>query len=78
MDVLRDSVDTAVTLGLFPSREEASAAHLFNSKVEKIPLSAFQRVENFNPARAGTPTFAPSSFTRKKFKPAPRWTPFGS
>ena len=51
MDVLRDSVDTAVTLGLFRSREEAAGAHLFNSKKEKIPLGAFQRVENFNPAR---------------------------
>jgi hypothetical protein len=51
MDVLRDSVETAVSLKLFQTREEASAAHIFNSKLMKLPLSAFQRVDNFNPGR---------------------------
>lgn len=51
MDVLRDSVETAVTLKMFKTREEASVAHIYNSKVVKLPLSAFARVENFNPER---------------------------
>ena len=51
MQSLRDSVATSVSMNLFETRERASMAHIFNSKVLEIPLSTFTDVDNFNPDR---------------------------
>ena len=50
ISVMRDSVETSVNLKLFRNTEEATSAHLFNSKLVKIPMSLFvgKGVENFN------------------------------
>jgi len=49
--VLRDSIETSISLGLFKTKKESSVAHIFNSKLVKLPLSRFNNVENFNPDR---------------------------
>jgi hypothetical protein len=51
---LRDSVATSVSMKLFETREHASMAHIFNSKVLEIPLSTFTDVDKFNPDRLQT------------------------
>jgi hypothetical protein len=54
MDYVKDSVLTSVNLQLFKNIEEASIAHIFKSKLIKIPLTIFNNVENFNPNRLQT------------------------
>ena len=54
VSVLQDSIDTAVSMKIFKNREEASMAHIFKSKLDKIPLSIFKdtnKVGNFDPDR---------------------------
>lgn len=51
VSVLRDSIDTSVSMKIFQNREEASLAHIFRSKLDKIPLSIFKDVDNFDPNR---------------------------
>jgi hypothetical protein len=51
VSVLRDSIDTSVSMKIFQNREEASLAHIFRSKLDKIPLSIFKDVNNFDPNR---------------------------
>ena len=57
ISVLQDSIDTSVSMNIFKNREEASLAHVFQSKLDKIPLSIFSNIEdtnkvdNFNPYR---------------------------
>jgi len=36
---------------IFKNRKDASMAHIFKSKLVKIPLSEFTDVDNFNPER---------------------------
>lgn len=57
---LQDSIDTSVSMNIFKNREEASLAHVFQSKLDKIPLSIFEdiediedtnKVDNFDPNR---------------------------
>ena len=49
--VLQDSIDTSICMKLFKNRKEASEAHIFHSTLTKVPLSAFTKVDNFNPER---------------------------
>ena len=49
--VIIDSVETSVSMKLFKNKEDASLAHIFKSKLMKVPLSIFTNVENFNPDR---------------------------
>jgi hypothetical protein len=49
--VIIDSVETSVSMKLFKNKEDASLAHIFKSKLVKVPLSIFTNVENFNPDR---------------------------
>ena len=49
VSVIIDSVETSINLKLFKNREESTLAHIFKSKLEKIPLSLFKNVDNFNP-----------------------------
>jgi hypothetical protein len=51
VDVLRDSVETSVAMKLFKNVEEAMKAHIFKSKLVKVPLGMFKNVDNFNPNR---------------------------
>ena len=45
---LQDSIDTSVSINIFKNREEASLAHVFQSKLDKIPLSIFSNIEDTN------------------------------
>ena len=51
ISVIKDSVLTSVNLKIFKNEQDASFAHIFKSKLVKIPLSTFKNVDNFNPAR---------------------------
>jgi hypothetical protein len=51
INFLQDSIDTSVSMKIFKNREDASIAHIFKSKLIKIPLSTFADVDNFSPGR---------------------------
>lgn len=51
INFLQDSIDTSVSMKIFKNREDASIAHIFKSKLVKIPLATFADVDNFNPER---------------------------
>ena len=51
INFLQDSVDTSVSMKIFKNREDASVAHIFKSKLVKLPLSLFTDVDNFDPTR---------------------------
>jgi hypothetical protein len=52
IDVLRDSISTSVNaLKIFKNKEDSSMAHIYKSKLVKIPLSTFTNVDNFFPGR---------------------------
>ena len=52
IDVLQDSISTSVNaLKIFKNKEDSSMAHIYKSKLVKIPLSTFTNVDNFNPER---------------------------
>jgi hypothetical protein len=48
---VKDSIETSVFIKIFNNKEDASYAHIFKSKLCKIPLSIFKNVNNFNPDR---------------------------
>ena len=49
--VLRDSIETSVSMELFKTKEEATIKHIFNSKLVSLPLSKCKNLNNFNPER---------------------------
>ncbi len=49
VDIIRDSIETSITLKLFSSIEEASMAHLFSSHLVKFPREEWFLLNNFNP-----------------------------
>jgi hypothetical protein len=49
--VLRDSVETSVNMKFFKTIEQSLYAHIYKSKLVKIPLSKFKNINNFNPNR---------------------------
>jgi hypothetical protein len=51
IDFLKDSIITSVSMKIFKNVEDASVAHIFKSKLVKLPLSVFTNVDNFNPDR---------------------------
>jgi hypothetical protein len=52
IQILKDSISTSVNMKLFTSIDKASHAHIFNSKLEKFPLSKCnEELLNFNPQR---------------------------
>jgi hypothetical protein len=51
ISVLQDSIDTSVSMKIFKNREEATMAHIFQSKLDKIPLFIFKDIDNFDPNR---------------------------
>ncbi len=51
MDCIQDSIATSLTLQLFSDLHEASFAHIFQSKMVKLPISMFENVDNFDSVR---------------------------
>ena len=51
IQVLRDSIETSISIKLFKSKEEAAIKHIFYSKFVYFPLSKCKRLNNFNPDR---------------------------
>jgi len=51
MEYLKDSINTSVTIQLFKNKKDATYAHIFKSNLEKVPISIFKNVDNFNPER---------------------------
>ena len=73
ISVLQDSIDTAISMKIFKNREDASLAHIFQSKLNKIHLSIFKdtnKVDNFDPNRLQT--------TAEEAYPLPNGRPRGS
>jgi hypothetical protein len=48
---MKDSVETSVSIKLFPSLKTASYYHIFNSKLCRFPIVKCRELNNFNPAR---------------------------
>jgi len=48
---LQDSIDTSIEIKIFKTREEASIAHIFHSKLVKLHISFFNNVDNFDSNR---------------------------
>ena len=51
INILQDSIDTSISMKLFNNRVNASHAHMFKSKLVKLPLSIFKNVDNFDAER---------------------------
>ena len=53
INILQHSIDTSISMKIFKNKEEASVAHIFKSKLVKIPLSIFKNneVNNFDSIR---------------------------
>ena len=51
ISVVIDSVETSINMKLFKNKQDALLAHIYKSKLTKIPLSKFKNVINFNPNR---------------------------
>lgn len=53
INILQHSIDTSISMKIFKNKEEASIAHIFKSKLLKIPLSIFKNneVNNFDSIR---------------------------
>ena len=51
MNTLKDSVVTSVKIGIFPSEETASRAHIFNTQFTLLDNSLWKDLQNFNPYR---------------------------
>jgi hypothetical protein len=53
INIVKDSILTSITMKIFKNKEDAAIAHIFKSKLVKIPLSIFQNneVNNFNSLR---------------------------
>jgi hypothetical protein len=51
VSILKDSIDTSVSMKIFKNREESSIAHIFKSKLFKLKMSIFNNVDNFNSER---------------------------
>lgn len=53
VNILQDSISTSVSIKIFKNKEDALIAHIFKSKLLKIPLSIFKNneVNNFDSNR---------------------------
>ena len=51
ISILQDLVDTSVSMKIFQNRKDASFAHIFKSKLVKLPLSNFTNIDNFDSNR---------------------------
>ena len=48
ISILQDSIDTSIFIKIFKNREDASIAHIFKSKLDKIQLSIFKDINNID------------------------------
>ena len=52
VNVIKDSVETSITMKLFKTKKSSLYAHIFKSKIIKYPISqAKNNLSNFNPER---------------------------
>ena len=52
MAVLRDAIETSVSMKIFLNKNTAALRHVFNAKLTKFPMSYCKnKLENFNPDR---------------------------
>jgi ParB-like nuclease domain len=51
LQVIKDSVETSVSIHLFSSLKISSYYHIFKSKLIRFPLSKCRELQNFNPDR---------------------------
>jgi hypothetical protein len=51
ISVVIDSIETSINMKIFENEKKALHAHIFKSKLKKIPLSKFKNIINFNPNR---------------------------
>jgi ParB-like nuclease domain len=49
--VIRDSIETSVSMKLFKTIDEATKAHIFKSTFTKFPMSKCKNLDNFNSER---------------------------
>jgi hypothetical protein len=48
---LIDSIETSVTLKIFPNKKKACMAHIYKSELVKINMNIFENINNFNSNR---------------------------
>jgi hypothetical protein len=51
ISVIRDSIETSISMKIFNNKEDALLKHIYKSNLVKIPLSKFKNIDNFNPNR---------------------------
>lgn len=52
LSIIKDSIETSLKLNFFSNNEESLTAHIYKSKLVKLPISKFiSNVFNFNPNR---------------------------
>ena len=51
VSTIRDSVETSVSIKLFKNKQDSLVAHMYKSKLVKLPLSIFKNVDNFDVVR---------------------------
>jgi hypothetical protein len=49
--VIRNSIETSISMKIFKSIKESEFAHIYKSELIKVPLSKFKNVNNFDPIR---------------------------
>ena len=48
---IKNSAETSVKLGIFKDNKQSAYAHVFKSRLQKVNMSEFRNVENFDPIR---------------------------
>ena len=51
ISILRDSIETSITIKIFKTFDESSKAHIYKSKLIKFPMSKFNSIDNFSKHR---------------------------
>ena len=51
INILQDSIETSINMNIFKNKNDAMFAHIFKSKIIKIPLTKFKNVNNFDSNR---------------------------
>jgi hypothetical protein len=51
ISIIQDSIDTSISMKIYKNREDSLYAHIFKSKLIKLPLTTFINVYNFDTAR---------------------------
>jgi hypothetical protein len=51
INIIQHSIGTSLNLKIFKNESDALFAHIYKSKLVKLPLSIFTNVDNFDPIR---------------------------